>query len=75
MAPRKLWLSAILELAALAQAAQVNFELDLTWQKGSPNGVEREMIFVNDQFPGPSLIMDEGDDVTVCVRDHNTLRC
>lgn len=70
MAPPKLWLSAILELAALAQAAQVNFELDLTWQKGSPNGVEREMIFVNDQFPGPSLIMDEGDDVTIHVTNH-----
>lgn len=73
MVPRKFWLSAIVELAALAQAAQVNFALELTWQKGSPNGVEREMIFVNDQFPGPSLIMDEGDDVTVCSSSRNFL--
>lgn len=52
------------ELAALTQAAHVKFVLDLTWRKGAPDGVEREMIFVNDVFPGPSLIMNEGDEVT-----------
>ncbi|KAJ5983839.1 hypothetical protein N7481_005938 [Penicillium waksmanii] len=64
MAPTKMLLPAILELVALTQAAQVNFALDLTWEKGAPNGVERDMIFVNDAFPGPSLIMDQGDVVT-----------
>lgn len=58
-------LPTILGLVALTQAAQVKFSLDLTWKKGAPNGVERDMILVNDGFPGPSLIMDEGDDVTV----------
>ncbi len=48
MAPTKLFLPVILELAAFTQAAQVNFALDLTWKKGAPNGVERDMIFVND---------------------------
>jgi hypothetical protein len=65
MAPTKMLLPVILELVALTQAAQVNFTLDLTWEKGAPNGVERDMIFVNDAFPGPSLIMDQGDEVTV----------
>lgn len=51
--------------AALTQAAKVHYDLDLTWQRGSPNGHEREMIFVNDRFPGPPLILDEGDEVTV----------
>lgn len=51
--------------AALTQAANVHYSLDLTWQRGSPNGHEREMIFVNDRFPGPPLILDEGDEVTV----------
>lgn len=51
--------------AALTQAANVHYDLDLTWQRGSPNGYEREMIFVNDRFPGPPLILDEGDEVTV----------
>jgi hypothetical protein len=51
--------------AALSQAAKVHYNLDLTWQKGAPNGVEREMIFVNDRFPGPPLILDEGDEITV----------
>lgn len=55
----------LLCMAALARAADVYFKLDLTWETGSPNGLERDMIFVNGQFPGPPMILDEGDDVTV----------
>jgi hypothetical protein len=55
----------LMSAAALSRAAKVHYDLDLTWQRGSPNGHEREMIFVNDRFPGPPLIMDEGDEVTV----------
>jgi FtsP/CotA-like multicopper oxidase with cupredoxin domain len=66
MAPLK----AIVALAAtglmpLAWAKQVNFDLDLTWQKGAPDGNLREMIFMNDQFPGPELRLDQGDNVEV----------
>jgi hypothetical protein len=43
----------------------VIFPVTLTWTKGSPDGFEREMIFVNGQSPGPALILDEGDDVEV----------
>ncbi|KAH8702106.1 conidial pigment biosynthesis oxidase Arb2 [Talaromyces proteolyticus] len=56
-------------LISLTQSACVNFELDLTWEVGAPNGQEREMIFVNGQFPGPPIIVDEGDDVTVTVNN------
>ncbi|CAG8900303.1 unnamed protein product [Penicillium egyptiacum] len=42
----------------LAYSKQVNFNLDLTWQKGAPDGNVREMIFMNDQFPGPELRID-----------------
>lgn len=52
-------------LVQLAWAKQVNFHLDLTWQKGAPDGNVREMIFMNDQFPGPELRIDQGDDVQV----------
>lgn len=48
-----------------AQSACVEYTLDLSWESGSPNGNTREMIFVNGQFPGPPLILNEGDDVTV----------
>lgn len=47
------------------QCACVEYTLDLTWEPGSPNGNTREMIYINGQFPGPPLIVDEGDDVTV----------
>jgi hypothetical protein len=52
-------------LGAKALAAKVPFELDLTWQDGAPNGNVREMIFMNGQFPGPPLVVDQGDRVEV----------
>lgn len=61
MALTGLWLC----IAGIVQAAQVHYNLDLTWDLGAPNGVPREMVYVNGMFPGPPLIMDEGDDVTV----------
>lgn len=65
MAPAATFWAAILGLTACSEAAKVNFSLNLSWKRGAPNGVERDMIFVNDAFPGPPLIMDEGDEVTV----------
>ena len=47
------------------------FELILTWGKGAPDGFERDMILINDQFPGPTLEMNQGDDVEILV--HNQL--
>jgi FtsP/CotA-like multicopper oxidase with cupredoxin domain len=52
-------------LVPLAWAKSVHFDLNLTWQKGAPDGNAREMIFMNDQFPGPELRIDQGDDVEV----------
>lgn len=47
------------------------FELTLTWEKGAPDGFERDMVFINGQFPGPTLEMNQGDDVEILV--HNQL--
>lgn len=52
-------------LMPLSWAKQVHFDLKLTWQKGAPDGNARDMIFMNDQFPGPELRIDQGDDVEV----------
>lgn len=69
MAPLKTLLAlACSGLMPLAWAKDVYFDLNLTWQKGAPDGNVREMIFMNDQFPGPELRLDEGDDVEVGVR-------
>lgn len=50
----------------LVSSASVYYHLDLSWGKGSPDGAERDMVFINQEFPGPPLIADEGDEVTVC---------
>jgi hypothetical protein len=43
----------------------VRFPLTLTWEKGAPDGFERDMIFMNGQFPGPTLELNEGSYVEV----------
>ncbi|KAJ5913138.1 Multicopper oxidase type 2 [Penicillium tannophilum] len=57
-------------LTQLAFAKLVQFDLDLTWEKGAPDGNVREMVFMNGQFPGPELRLDQGDDVEVTVHNH-----
>lgn len=49
----------------LVLGAHVQRELVLTWEEGAPNGQSRQMIKTNGQFPSPTLIFDEGDDVEV----------
>ncbi|KAH6686973.1 multicopper oxidase [Plectosphaerella plurivora] len=63
-------LPTVLGLLAWSVAAEKHakvFNLTLTWETVAPNGVEREMIHVNGQFPGPTLELFEGDDVEVNV--------
>lgn len=43
------------------------FSLTLTWEPAAPDGFERNIIKMNGQFPGPELVVDEGDDVEVLV--------
>jgi FtsP/CotA-like multicopper oxidase with cupredoxin domain len=45
------------------------FELNVTWESWAPDGVQRQQTLINGQFPGPPLIMDEGDDVEVTVNN------
>ena len=46
-----------------------HFELNLTWESWAPDGVARKQFLVNGQFPGPPLIMDEGDNIEVTVNN------
>jgi FtsP/CotA-like multicopper oxidase with cupredoxin domain len=46
------------------------FELNLTWDTRAPDGVERKQALINGQFPGPPLLMDEGDKVEVTVNNY-----
>ncbi|PTB62129.1 multicopper oxidase [Trichoderma citrinoviride] len=48
-------------------AKTVRETLRITWEEGAPNGQSREFIHTNGQFPSPTLVWDEGDDVEVTV--------
>ena len=52
-------------LPSLIAAKLVREEITLTWDLGAPNGQVREMIKMNDGFPGPHFAWDEGDDIEV----------
>jgi FtsP/CotA-like multicopper oxidase with cupredoxin domain len=52
-----------------AQGSTKHFDLTLTWENGAPDGYEREMFKINGQFPGPTLEIDEGDDVVILVKN------
>lgn len=54
----------------VSRDAPKKFELNLTWKSGAPDGFERMQVFVNGQYPGPPLIMDEGDNVEVTVNNY-----
>ncbi|KAF1931350.1 multicopper oxidase [Didymella exigua CBS 183.55] len=50
-----------LSLAAVALAGHGHFKLELTWGPGSPDGYTRDMIFINGQYPGPLLELQQDD--------------
>ncbi|KAH8844560.1 hypothetical protein MCOR27_007263 [Pyricularia oryzae] len=43
------------------------FEYTITWEKGSPDGFEREMAFINGRFPGPVVEANQGDNIEIVV--------
>lgn len=45
------------------------FELNATWGSWKADGVQRQQTLFNGQFPGPPLIMDEGDNIEVTVNN------
>lgn len=46
-----------------ASAATVYFAVNLTWATHTVTGVDREIILINGQYPGPELRLNQGDDV------------
>ncbi|KAK7950971.1 multicopper oxidase-domain-containing protein [Apiospora aurea] len=71
-----LWSNALLSLATALALPSPNdlpnpkkYELTITWEKGAPDGVERDLFKINGQFPGPVLELTEGDSVEVHVKN------
>ena len=58
-------LTLCLFLAAVTSAGRCHFKLELTFGRGSPDGFDRDMIFINGQFPGPLLEIQQDDWVEI----------
>ncbi|KAF3403687.1 Laccase abr2 [Penicillium rolfsii] len=65
------WALCTLQLPGLSTGKLIREEITLTWDLGAPNGHVREMIKMNGDFPGPSFVWDEDDDIEVIV--HNKM--
>ena len=52
-------------LLSPAFSALVKFAADLTWDLGAPDGQQRYVIHTNGQYPGPPLLLKQGDSVEV----------
>lgn len=55
----------ILFCATLVQCKHVKFDFTLTWEVAAPAGVSRYVILNNGQLPGPTMMLDEDDNVEV----------
>lgn len=62
------WALCTLLLPGLTVGKLIREEITLTWDLGAPNGHVREMIKMNGDFPGPSFVWDEDDDIEVIER-------
>jgi FtsP/CotA-like multicopper oxidase with cupredoxin domain len=69
----------LLSLSALVEAAVLPvlkdqprvFDLTIEYGEGAPDGISRQMILVNGQFPAPMLEMNQGEEIEINV--HNKL--
>lgn len=44
-------------------AATVHFSIVLTWARRNVAGFTRDIVLMNNQYPGPPLILNQGDSV------------
>jgi iron transport multicopper oxidase len=62
-------LAALALLPSFTYAGTVTYDLDITWVLASPDGFERPVIGVNNQWPPPALYATVGDQVIVNVNN------
>jgi len=58
-------------LAGVASAATVEYDWDITWVNAAPDGFQRPVIGVNNQWPCPEIRATKGD--TIRVKMNNKL--
>ena len=68
----KLFITALALFTCLAQwvsAELVYFSIVLTWERRDVAGFDRDIILINDSFPGPELRLVQGDEVIFDVKN------
>jgi len=63
----------ILAYQSLCSAKTVYFRVDLSWGEASPEGHTRNQILINGTSPGPALLLDQGDIVSLYNLNDSTI--
>ena len=64
-----LHVAALVAQIALTCAATVTYDFEVTWVNASPDGFERPVIGINNQWPCPPIQANVGDTVVVNVKN------
>ena len=68
--PNRAWLLSVLFPLILTATESKDYEFDVAWSYRSPDCVERPIVTINDDFPGPTIRVKVGEEVRVKVNNN-----
>ena len=68
--PNRAWLLSVLFLLILTATESKDYEFNVAWSYRSPDCVERPVVTINDDFPGPTIRVKVGEEVRVKVNNN-----
>ena len=68
--PNRAWLLSVLFPLILTATESKDYEFNVAWSYRSPDCVERPIVTINDDFPGPTIRVKVGEEVRVKVNNN-----
>ena len=68
--PNRAWLLSVLFPLILTATESKDYEFNVAWSYRSPDCVERPIMTINDDFPGPTIRVKVGEEVRVNVNNN-----
>ena len=68
--PNRAWLLSVLFPLIFTATESKDYEFNVAWSYRSPDCVERPIVTINDDFPGPTIRVKVGEEVRVKVNNN-----
>ena len=68
--PNRAWLLSVLFPLILTATESKDYQFNVAWSYRSPDCVERPIVTINDDFPGPTIRVKVGEEVRVKVNNN-----